>query len=94
MSNKCGRCGKSVYQAEERIAAGKKWHKIGCFTCKSCNKSLEQGNEKDHEGEIYCKGLKGPNSYLFNIFSIFKNVIAQRLVNTSRVTITPSRAHS
>lgn len=61
MSNKCGRCGKSVYQAEERSGAGKKWHKIGCFTCNDCHKSLEQGNEKEHEGEIYCRGCYGKN---------------------------------
>lgn len=38
---KCGRCNKSVYTNEEMIAAGKSWHKRGCFTCEECNKSLD-----------------------------------------------------
>merc|ERR1711973_311883 len=64
---KCGRCGKSVYQQEEKIAAGGSWHKGGCFTCKDCNKSLDSNTiaEKKAEGEgvgeIYCKGCYGKN---------------------------------
>ncbi|XP_057289308.1 cysteine and glycine-rich protein 1-like [Hydractinia symbiolongicarpus] len=60
---KCGRCGKSVYTAEERLAAGKSWHYIPCFTCKLCNKTLQSTtvaeNMKSHE--IYCKSCYGKN---------------------------------
>ena len=48
---KCGRCGKSVYQQEEKIAAGGSWHKIGCFTCKDCNKSLDSNTIAEKKGE-------------------------------------------
>ncbi|KAK3587401.1 hypothetical protein CHS0354_028779 [Potamilus streckersoni] len=65
---KCPKCGKSVYAAEERIAAGKKWHKF-CFKCGLCNKLLDSTNSTEHEGELYCKvchGRKyGPKGYGF-----------------------------
>lgn len=64
---KCGRCSESVYTAEERLGAGKSWHKR-CFTCKDCNKSLDAtniGERKDPgdpvSGEVYCKSCYGKN---------------------------------
>ncbi|EDO37668.1 predicted protein, partial [Nematostella vectensis] len=57
---KCPRCSKTVYKAEERLAIGKKWHK-SCLTCKCCNKSLDSTNLADKDGEIYCKGCYGKN---------------------------------
>ncbi|XP_052568356.1 cysteine and glycine-rich protein 3 isoform X2 [Psammomys obesus] len=47
-SEKCPRCGKSVYAAE------KPWHKT-CFRCAICGKSLESTNVTDKDGELYCK---------------------------------------
>lgn len=65
---KCPKCGKSVYAAEERIAAGMKFHK-GCFKCGLCNKFLDSTNVSNHETEIYCRqchGRKyGPKGYGF-----------------------------
>ncbi|KAI3378462.1 hypothetical protein SNEBB_011288 [Seison nebaliae] len=65
---KCPKCGKSVYAAEEKLAGGKKWHKI-CFTCGLCRKMLESTTVCEHEGSIFCKqcyGRKyGPKGYGF-----------------------------
>ena len=36
----CGRCGKRVYHAEAKVGAQRSWHKVGCFTCKTCNCTL------------------------------------------------------
>uniref|UniRef100_A0A3P9K918 Cysteine and glycine-rich protein 1 n=1 Tax=Oryzias latipes TaxID=8090 RepID=A0A3P9K918_ORYLA len=55
-SDKCPRCGKAVYAAEKVIGAGSSWHKVGCFTCATCGKSLESTTLSDKDGEIYCKG--------------------------------------
>lgn len=60
-SDKCPRCGKSVYAAEKVIGAGSSWHKIGCFTCASCRKGLESTTLTDKDGEIYCKGCYAKN---------------------------------
>lgn len=66
--NKCPKCGKSVYPAEERVAAGAKWHKF-CFKCSMCNKLLDSVNVAEHEGMLYCRicyGRKhGPKGYGF-----------------------------
>jgi len=36
----CGRCQKRVYHAEAKVGAQRSWHKVGCFTCKNCNITL------------------------------------------------------
>ncbi|XP_041472445.1 cysteine and glycine-rich protein 1-like [Lytechinus variegatus] len=63
---KCARCGKSVYTAEEILAAGQSWHK-SCFSCESCKKSLDSNTVSDKDGKIYCKAcygsLYGPTGY-------------------------------
>ncbi|KAL0963132.1 hypothetical protein UPYG_G00350150 [Umbra pygmaea] len=53
-SEKCGRCGESVYAAEKIVGAGKPWHK-NCFRCAKCGKSLESTTQTEKDGEIYCK---------------------------------------
>lgn len=65
---KCPKCSKSVYAAEEMLAAGQKWHKT-CFKCGLCHKHLDSTNATEHGGELYCKqcyGRKfGPKGYGF-----------------------------
>ncbi|XP_076471018.1 cysteine and glycine-rich protein 1-like [Babylonia areolata] len=65
---KCPKCGKSVYAAEERVAAGAKYHKF-CFKCGMCNKMLDSTTVANHELDLYCKqchGRKfGPKGYGF-----------------------------
>ena len=69
-SNKCGRCTKAVYFAEEVKAFGKLWHNT-CFVCsnKTCNKRLDSTNATEHDEEIYCKtcyaNAFGPKGYGF-----------------------------
>ncbi|MEQ2160913.1 Cysteine-rich protein 2-binding protein [Goodea atripinnis] len=53
-SDKCARCGDSVYAAEKIMGAGKPWHK-NCFRCAKCGKSLESTTQTEKDGEIYCK---------------------------------------
>ncbi|XP_013791800.1 muscle LIM protein 1-like [Limulus polyphemus] len=66
--NVCPKCCKSVYAAEEMLAAGQKWHKT-CFKCGLCQKRLDSTNAAEHGGELYCKqcyGRKfGPKGYGF-----------------------------
>lgn len=38
---KCPVCTRSVYMAEEVVAAGQKYHKM-CFKCSDCNKMLDR----------------------------------------------------
>jgi cysteine/glycine-rich protein len=63
--SKCPKCGKSVYMAEEVLAAGQKWHKM-CCKCGECSKLLDSTTLRDHEGLLYCPtcynrkcGIKG-----------------------------------
>lgn len=37
---KCPRCGKSVYAAEEKLAGGKKWHPM-CLRCGMLNLTFQ-----------------------------------------------------
>ncbi|XP_068600347.1 cysteine and glycine-rich protein 1-like isoform X1 [Brachionichthys hirsutus] len=60
-SEKCPRCGKTVYMAEKVIGAGSSWHKGRCFTCASCGKALESTTVTDKDGEIYCRACYGKN---------------------------------
>ncbi|XP_038675664.1 cysteine and glycine-rich protein 1-like [Scyliorhinus canicula] len=59
-SEKCPRCGQSVYAAEKIIGAGKAWHKL-CFRCAKCGKGLESTTLADKDGEIYCKACYSKN---------------------------------
>lgn len=54
VANKCAKCGKAVYMAEELLAAGKKWHKL-CFKCTKCKKMLDSSTMAEHGGDLYCK---------------------------------------
>lgn len=64
--NKCKRCNKTVYQAEEKKdPKGGYWHS-SCFTCKNCpnnNKStrLDSTNINIHEGTYHTRPLLQPN---------------------------------
>lgn len=65
---KCPRCQKTVYFAEEARANGRKWHKL-CLKCANCNKMLDSTTCTDHDGEAFCKAcygrLFGPKGYGF-----------------------------
>jgi len=69
-SPRCPKCSKPVYTAEERVAAGAKWHKF-CYKCGLCNKMLDSVNVAEHEGQLFCKicyGRKhGPKGYGFGM---------------------------
>jgi len=69
MSNICPKCGRPVYQAEEMLAGGSKWHKGTCFKCNLCSKRLDSVNVNHHDNALYCKqcyGRKfGPKGYGF-----------------------------
>lgn len=68
MSDRCSKCSKPVYFAEQILANGKKYHKL-CLKCGLCNKLLDSTTLRDHDGEIFCKacyGKKfGPKGYGF-----------------------------
>lgn len=50
-TNKCKRCAKSVYAAEEqKDQDGGYWHK-SCYLCKDCRKRLDSTTVNMHEGK-------------------------------------------
>jgi cysteine/glycine-rich protein len=55
---KCPKCTKSVYAAEQILAAGNSFHKM-CFTCGLCKKMLEPNTVTNHEENLYCKTCYG-----------------------------------
>lgn len=63
---RCPICNKSVYQAEEVAANGKKYHQM-CFKCKNCRKGLESTTLSPHGDDLYCKSchskLFGPKGF-------------------------------
>ncbi|XP_076022748.1 cysteine and glycine-rich protein 1a [Genypterus blacodes] len=56
--NKCGRCMKTVYFAEEVLCDGRSFHK-SCFLCMVCSKNLDSTTVAVHDDEIYCKACYG-----------------------------------
>lgn len=66
--DRCPRCDKIVYFAEERRALGRKYH-AACLKCMLCGKSLDSTNCSDHDGEIFCNPCHrkqfGPKGYGF-----------------------------
>jgi len=67
-AEKCPRCNKPVFAAEEKLAGGRKWHPL-CLRCGLCNKALDSVTLAVHEKNPYCKqcyGRKfGPKGYGF-----------------------------
>jgi len=55
----CGRCGKSVYAAEETKAIGKSWHTQNCFSCKECGAALDSKTLQDNGTDIFCVSCYG-----------------------------------
>ncbi|KAM9786136.1 cysteine and glycine-rich protein 1-like [Neosynchiropus ocellatus] len=56
--NKCGRCLKTVYFAEEVLSDGRSYHK-SCFRCMVCGKNLDSTTVTNHGEEVYCKSCYG-----------------------------------
>ena len=51
----CPRCGCKVFEAEKMASKNRVYHKL-CFSCVSCNHSLDQLNcMEGPNGEVYCK---------------------------------------
>ena len=57
---KCPRCSKSVYEAEEVRAAGKRFH-VQCFTCHDCHTRLNSTTLCDKNDEVYCSACYAKN---------------------------------
>ncbi|KAH9519209.1 Muscle LIM protein Mlp84B [Bulinus truncatus] len=64
-ADKCPKCNKNVYFAEEVRALGRKYHKQ-CLKCSQCGKFLDSTNCNDHDDDIFCNTCYrrnfGPNS--------------------------------
>ena len=54
----CGRCGKSVYFAEQVKAVSKTYHK-GCLRCAECNTLLDSTRLTEKDGEPLCRRCYG-----------------------------------
>ncbi|KAL6308911.1 hypothetical protein BKA93DRAFT_485859 [Sparassis latifolia] len=54
----CGRCGKTVYFAEQVKAIGKTWHK-GCLRCTECGTLLDSTRLTEREGSPFCQRCYG-----------------------------------
>ncbi|THG97196.1 hypothetical protein EW026_g4757 [Hermanssonia centrifuga] len=54
----CGRCGKTVYFAEQVKAIGKTWHR-NCLRCTECNHLLDSSRLTENEGNPYCSHCYG-----------------------------------
>jgi cysteine/glycine-rich protein len=67
-SDKCAKCGKSVYANERATGAGKVFHE-SCFRCTTCGKGLSSSTLADKDGIIYCNTCYaknfGPKGYGF-----------------------------
>eukprot|EP00456_Euglypha_rotunda_P012767 TRINITY_DN1368_c0_g1_i27.p1 TRINITY_DN1368_c0_g1~~TRINITY_DN1368_c0_g1_i27.p1 ORF type:complete len:108 (+),score=16.81 TRINITY_DN1368_c0_g1_i27:109-432(+) len=57
-TEKCPRCGKSVFSAEEVKAVGKRYHE-DCFKCANCKSSLTPIDVQDRDNEVYCRKCYG-----------------------------------
>jgi len=55
---KCPRCGKSVFSAEEVKAVGKRYHEE-CFKCANCKSQLTPIDVQDRDNEVYCRKCYG-----------------------------------
>jgi len=67
-SDRCGRCGETVFHAERVTGAGQTWHE-SCFTCEVCKTRLDSSTLQDKDGHIFCKTdyakKFGPKGYGF-----------------------------
>lgn len=54
----CGKCGKTVYFAEQVRAIGKTYHR-SCLRCTECNTTLDSSRLTENEGNPYCKNCYG-----------------------------------
>ncbi|XP_046861200.1 cysteine and glycine-rich protein 1-like [Xenia sp. Carnegie-2017] len=64
----CPWCGKRVYAAEKKLAAGRSFH-ARCLRCFECKKGLDTGHLKSRDSAIFCQGCYGkkfgPKGYGF-----------------------------
>eukprot|EP00029_Vermamoeba_vermiformis_P004134 TRINITY_DN14665_c0_g1_i1.p1 TRINITY_DN14665_c0_g1~~TRINITY_DN14665_c0_g1_i1.p1 ORF type:complete len:171 (-),score=29.87 TRINITY_DN14665_c0_g1_i1:53-565(-) len=60
MSTKCAVCSKAVYAMELTKAVGKNYHKT-CLKCKTCKKTLSNGNWSDRGTDVYCNACYEKN---------------------------------